>query len=146
VQYFTATDEQSECIIQNIEVMLRTCARDFQDSWSEALPLTEFSYNSSYQASIGMATFEALYGRPCRSPSCWAEVGKRGLLGPEIVQETSEKIRLIRERLLVAQSRQKSYADRRRRPLEFAVGDLVFLKVSPKKGNCSFWKEGQVGS
>ena len=77
------------------------------------MPLVEFSYNNSYQASIGMAPYEALYGRPCRSPSCWLEARERGVLGPEIVQETSEKISLIRERLLMAQSQQKSYANQR---------------------------------
>ena len=85
-----------------------------------------------------------MYGRPCRSPSCWLEAGERGVLGPEIVQETSEKIGLIRERLLLAQSRQKSYADQRRRPLEFEVGDFVFLKVSPKKGIMGFGKKGTL--
>ena len=82
--------------------MLRSYVLDFRGSWCEALSLVEFSYNNNYQASIGMALYEALYGRPCRSPSCWVEVGERGLLGPEIVQETSKKIKLIRERLLVA--------------------------------------------
>ena len=81
-----------------------------------------------------MAPYEALYGRPCRLPSCWVDTGERGLLGPKIVPETSEKIKLIKERLIVAQSRQKSYADQRRRPLEFAEGDFVLLKVLPKKG------------
>ena len=92
-----------------------------------------------------MAPYEALYGRPCRSLSCWVEDGERGLLGPEIVQETSEKIKLIKERLLVAQSQQKSYADQRRRPLEFAEGDFVFLKVSSKKGIVQFGKKGKLG-
>ena len=81
--------------------------------------VAEFAYNNGFQASIGMAPFEALYGRPCRSPVCWAEEGDKTLLGPEFVRETTEKVVLIRERLRVAQSRQKSYADRRRRPLEF---------------------------
>ena len=108
------------------------------------LPLIEFSYNNIFQASIGMAPYEALYGRPCRSPSCWLKAGERGVLGPEIVQETSEKIRLIRERLFSTQSRQKSYADQRRRPLEFDVGDFVFLKVSPMKSIMRFGKKGKL--
>ena len=107
------TDGQSERVIHILEDMLLACTLDFSGGWSDLLHLIEFSYNNSFQASIGMAPYEALYGRPCRSPSCWLEAGERGVLGPEIVQETSEKIGLIRERLLMAQSRQKSYADQR---------------------------------
>ena len=99
------TDGQSERVIQILEDMLRACTLDFKGSWSESLPLVEFSYNNSYQASIGMTPYEALYGRPCQSPSCWVEAGDRGVLGPEIVQETTENIHLIRERLLMEQSR-----------------------------------------
>jgi hypothetical protein len=88
--------------------------------------------------------YEALYGRPCRSPTCWDEIGERRLIGPELVQICSEKVDLIRQRLLTAQSRQKSYADRRRRPLEFEEGDYVFLKVSPSKGIMRFGKRGKL--
>ena len=91
----------------------------------------EFAYNNSYQASIEMAPYEALYGRKCRTPVCWDEVGERKLFGPELVQNTSEKVQLIRERLKAAQYRQKSYADKRRRELEFEVGDKVFIRISP---------------
>ncbi|CAM8920397.1 unnamed protein product [Rhodiola kirilowii] len=91
-----------------------------------------------------MAPFEALHGRKCRSPICWDDVGERQLLGPEIVRDTIEKIKLIRERLHVAQSRQKSYADIRRRDLEFQVGDHVFLKVSPTKGISRFGIWGKL--
>ena len=108
------------------------------------MPLVEFAYNKSYQASIGMTPYEALYGRLCRSPTCWLEAGESCMFGPEIVRETTEKIQLIRERLRTAQSRQKSYADRRRRPLEFQEGDYVFLKVSPKKGVFRFGKKGKL--
>ena len=106
--------------------------------------MLEFAYNNSYQASIGMAPYEALYGRPCRKPTCWLEAGESSLFGPEIVQETIEKIQLIRERLCMAQSRQKSYVDQRRRPLEFQKGDYVFLKGSPKKGVFRFGKKGKL--
>ena len=75
--------------------MLRACVLDFKGSWSNQFPLVEFAYNNSYQASIGMAPYEALYGRPCRSPTCWLEAGKRSLFRPEIVRETTEKIQLI---------------------------------------------------
>ena len=113
--------------------MLRACMLDFKGNWSNHLSLVEFAYNNSYQASIGMASYEALYGSPCRSPTCGLEVGESSMFGLKIVRKTTEKIQLIRERLRRAQSRHKSYADRQRRPLEFQEGDYVFLKVSPKK-------------
>ena len=108
------------------------------------MPLVEFAYNNSYHTSIGMAPYEALYGRPCRSSVCWSEVGKRQLLGPEIVQQYANKVDLIHRRLVTAHSRQKSYANQRRRPLEFLVGDFVFLKVSPTKGMMWFGKCGKL--
>ena len=132
-------DGQSERVIQVMEDML-----NFKGNWSNHLSLVEFMYNNSYQESIRMAPYEALYGRPCRSPTCWLEVGESSLFGPEIVLETTEKIQLIRERLRTTQSRQKSYADRRQRPLEFQDGDYVFLKVSPKKGVFRFGKKGKL--
>nr|GEU96854.1 hypothetical protein [Tanacetum cinerariifolium] len=105
-------------------------AADFQSCvrWDTHLPLVEFSYNNSYHTSIKCVPFEALYGRKCRSPVIWTEVGESQLIGPEIVQKTTEKIIQIKERLKTARSRQKSYADKRRKPLEFKVGDRVLLK------------------
>ena len=100
--------------------------------------------NNSYQASIQMALYEALYGRPCRSPLCWTEVGESSITGPDLVRDTFEKVSLIRQGLLTAQSRQKSYADARRRPLEFEVGDHVFLKVIPKRGVVRFGKREKL--
>jgi len=97
------------------------------------LPLVEFTFNNSYQSTIGMAPYEALYGRRCRTTICWDEVGERKLLGPELVQITVDKVKVIKERMKEAQDRQKSYADNRRRPLEFQIGDMVFLKVAPWK-------------
>ena len=91
-----------------------------------------------------MAPYEALYGRPCRSPLCWTEVGKSSITGPNLIRDTSEKVSLIRQSLLTAQSRQKSYADVRRRPLEFRVGDHVFFKVMPKRGVVRFGKRGKL--
>ena len=105
------TDGQSERTIQILEDMLRACVLDFHGTWEDHLPLVEFTYNNSYQVSIQMAPFEALYGRPCRSPLSWAEVGEIEALGPEFARETTEKVRLIRQRLLTAQSLQKGYAD-----------------------------------
>ncbi|GJW49911.1 putative reverse transcriptase domain-containing protein [Tanacetum coccineum] len=124
--------------------MLRACVIDFGGSWDRHLPLVEFSYNNSYHASIKAAPFEALYGRKCRSPVCWSEVGDSQLTGPEMIRETTEKIVQIKNRLLTARSRQKSYADVRRRPLEFNVGDKVMLKVSPWKGVIRFGKRGKL--
>ncbi|RVW60237.1 Transposon Ty3-I Gag-Pol polyprotein [Vitis vinifera] len=137
-------DGQSERVIQILEDMLRACVLDFGGNWADYLPLAEFAYNNSYQSSIGMAPYEALYGRPCRSPLCWIEMGESHLLGPEIVQETTEKIQLIKEKLKTAQDRQKSYADKRRRPLEFEEGDWVFVKVSPRRGIFRFGKKGKL--
>nr|GEW81948.1 putative reverse transcriptase domain-containing protein [Tanacetum cinerariifolium] len=104
--------------------------------WDRHLPLVEFSYNNSYHTSIKTALFEALYGRKCRSPICWAEVGDVQLTGPEIVHETTEKIIQIKKRIQAVRDKQKSYADRRRKPLEFEVGDKVMLEVSPWKEKC----------
>ena len=132
--YHPQTDGQTERVNQILEDMLRACAIELPGSWDKHLPLAEFAYNNSYQSSIGMAPYEALYGRKCRSPICWTEVSERAVIGPDIVDETTQKIEMIREKLLTAQSRQKSYADKRRRPLEFEEGDHVFLKVSPMTG------------
>ncbi|KAD6118870.1 hypothetical protein E3N88_10141 [Mikania micrantha] len=142
--YHPQTDGQTERTIQTLEDMLRACVINFGGNWDSHLPLVEFSYNNSYHASIGMASFEALYGRKCRSPICWTEVGDSQITGPEIIQETTDKIRHIRDNLLAARSRQKSYADKRRKPLEFEVGDMVLLKVSPWKGVVRFGKKGKL--
>ena len=130
--------------IQVLEDMLRACVLDLKGSWEEHLPLVEFSYNNSYQESIQMAPYEALYERPCQSSICWKEVGERSITGPDLIRDTSEKVVLIRKCLLMAQSRQKSYAYRRRRPLEFEVSDHVFLKMMPKRGVVRFSKQGKL--
>ena len=108
------------------------------------MPLIEFAYNNSYQASIQMAPYEALYGRPCRSPICWTEVGESSITGPDLIRDTSDKVGMIRKGFFTAQSRQKSYTDVRRRPLEFKAGDHVFLKVMPKRGVIRFGKRGKL--
>ncbi|GKV11068.1 hypothetical protein SLEP1_g22354 [Rubroshorea leprosula] len=138
------TDGQSERTIQILEDMLRAIVLDWKGSWDQHLSMGEFAYNNSYQSSIRMAPFEALYGRRCRSPVCWTKVGERSILGPELVQQSSEIVQLIKERLRVEQSRQKSYADKRRRDLEFEVGDHVFLKVSPTRGVLRFGIRGKL--
>ncbi|GKA04528.1 putative reverse transcriptase domain-containing protein [Tanacetum coccineum] len=104
--YHLETDGQSERTIQTLEDMLRACCLDFGKGWEKHLPLVEFSYNNSYHASIKATPFEALYGRKCRSPVCWAEVGDVQLTGPEIIHETTEKIVQIRQRLQAARDRQ----------------------------------------
>jgi len=132
--YHPQTDGQSERTIQSLEDLLRACVLDHMGSWSEMLPLVEFTYNNSYHTSIGMAPYEALYGRRCRMPLCWNQDGESLVLGPKFLQQTSEKVRAIQERMRATQSRQKSYVDRRRRPLEFEAGDHVFLRVTPTAG------------
>nr|GEV22068.1 putative reverse transcriptase domain, ribonuclease H-like domain, aspartic peptidase domain protein [Tanacetum cinerariifolium] len=142
--YHPKTDGQIKRTIQTLQDMLRACVIDFRNGWERHLPLVEFSYNNSYHASIKAAPFEALYGRKCRSPICWAEVGDAQLTGPEIIQETTEKIVQIKQRLQAARDRQKSYANVRRKPLEFQVGDKFMLKVSPWKGVVCFGKRGKL--
>ena len=144
--FHTQMDGRSEMTIQVLEDMLRACILNHKGSWEEHFPLVEFAYNNSYQVSIQMAPYEALYGRPCRSPLCWTEVGESSITGPDLIKDTSEKVSLIRQRLLTAQSRHKSYVDVRRRPLEFKVGDHVFLKVMPKRGVVRFGKRGKLSS
>ncbi|GJX30137.1 hypothetical protein Tco_0238216 [Tanacetum coccineum] len=120
--YHPQTDGQSERTIQTLEDMLRACVIDFGNA----------------------APFEALYGKKCRSPVCWAEVGEAQLNGPEIIHETTEKIFKIRDRMQAARDRQKSHADKRRRPFEFEIGDKVLLKVAPGKGVMQFGKRGKL--
>ncbi|GJX36787.1 putative nucleotidyltransferase, ribonuclease H [Tanacetum coccineum] len=144
IAYHPETDGQSKRTIQTLEDMLRACVLNFGKGWDRHLPLVEFSYNNSYHTSIKADPFEALYGRKCRSPICWAEVGDSQLTSPEIIHETTEKIVQIKSRIQAARDRQKSYADVRRKPLEFQVGDKVMLKVSPWKGVIRFGKRGKL--
>ncbi|XP_075478804.1 uncharacterized protein LOC142519654 [Primulina tabacum] len=113
-------------------------------SWELKLPLVDFTYHKSYQKSIGMAPYEALYGRKCRSPVYWDDVGERAELGPDIFSQTIELVVKIRDRMRTTQSRQKSYVDERGRDLEFAVRDHVFVKVAPIKGVMRFGKKGKL--
>nr|GEV64010.1 reverse transcriptase domain-containing protein [Tanacetum cinerariifolium] len=136
--YHLETDGQSERTIQTLEDMVHPCVINFGKGWVKHLPLCEFSYNNSYHASIKAVPYEALYGRKFRSSVCWAEVGEAQLTGPELIQETTEKIVLIKQRIQAAQDRQKSYADLKWKPMEFEVKDRVMLKVSPWKGVVRF--------
>jgi len=144
IAFHPQTDGQSERAIQILEDLLRACALKFSGNWEEHLPLVEFTYNNSYQTTIGMTPFEALYGRKCRTPLCWEEVGDIKLYGVELVQITTEKVRIIKDRMKVAQDRHKKYADIQRRPLEFCPGDKVFLKVAPLKHMLRFGMKGKL--
>ncbi|GKE75911.1 putative reverse transcriptase domain-containing protein [Tanacetum coccineum] len=144
IAYHPQTDGKSKRTIQTLKDMLCACAIDFGKGWVNHLPLVEFSYNNSYHTSIKAAPFEALYERKCRSPVCWVEVGEVQLTGPEIVQETNEKIIQIKQRIQAAPDRQKNYANFKRKPMEFQVGDKVMLKVSPWKGVVRFGKRGKL--
>jgi hypothetical protein len=124
--------------------MLRACA--FQDKlgWDKRLPYAEFSYNNSYQASLKMSLFQALYGRNCQTPLHWDQLGERQVFGPDILLEAEENIRMVQENLKTSQSRQQSYADIRRRDTSFKVGDYVYLKVSPIRGIKRFGVKGKL--
>nr|ABB46847.2 retrotransposon protein, putative, Ty3-gypsy subclass [Oryza sativa Japonica Group] len=140
--YHPQTDGQTERVNQLLEDMLRACALDFGGAWDKSLPYAEFSYNNSYQASLLMAPFEALHGRRCRTLLFWDQTGQRQLFGTEVLNEAEEKVRAARERLRIAQSRQKSCADNRRRELAFEAGDYVYLCVTPLRGvHCFQTKE-----
>ncbi|GJV16705.1 putative reverse transcriptase domain-containing protein [Tanacetum coccineum] len=138
------TDGQSERTIQTLEDMLRSCALEWTGNWDDYICLVEFAYNNSWHASIKCAPFEMLYGRKCRAPICWDQVGERVLEGPEMIEVTNEKVAVAREKLKEAQTRQKSYADKHRRLLEFQPGEHVFLKVSPTRGVRRFGIKGKL--
>ena len=124
--------------------MLRACVLSYSKKWDECLPLAEFSYNNSYQSSLQMAPFEALYGRRCRTPSNWSQAGERKIFGPDLVSEAEEQVRVIQINLKAAQSRQKSYADKKCQSVSFQVGDHVYLRVSPMKGVQRFGVKGKL--
>ena len=117
---------------------------DYEGSWDRHIPLVEFVYNNSFQSSIGMAPYEALYGRKCRTPLCWTELSEKKVIGSYLIQETEEKVKMIRERLKVATDRQKSYADMKRKDIRYEVSKKVFLKVSPWKKVMRFGKNGKL--
>ena len=138
------TDGQSERVIQIMEDKLRSCVIDYEGSWDRHIPLVEFVYNNSFQLSIGMAPYEALYGRKCRTPLCWTKLSEKKVIGPDLIQETEEKVKMIRERLKIANDRQKSYVDMKRKDIRYEIGEKVFLKVSSWKKVMSFWKKGKL--
>jgi hypothetical protein len=142
--YHPQTDGQTERVNQILEDMLRACVLHYDKNWDKCLPLAEFSYNNSYQSSPKMAPFEALYGRRCRTPLNWSQTGEREIFRPDLVLEAEEKVRVIKKNLEAAQARQKSYHDKRRKPLQFEVGYHVYLKVSPTKGEQRFGIKGKL--
>ncbi|WVZ84983.1 hypothetical protein U9M48_031948 [Paspalum notatum var. saurae] len=142
--YHPQTSGQVERVNQILEDMLRACALTYSTKWDECLPLAEFAYNNSYQRSLEMTPFEALYGRRCRTPLNWLELGERVTFGPDLVTQAEEQVKFIHSNLKRAQSRQKSYSDKRRRPLTFEEGDHVYLRVSPMKGVHRFGVKGKL--
>jgi hypothetical protein len=138
------TDGQTERVNQVLQDLLRACVLTYGSDWEKSLSYAEFSYNNDYQASLKMAPFEALYGRKCRTPLMWSEVGGRTFFGPAAIVEAEEHVAKVRENLKIAQSRQKSYADPKRRDVSFEVGDHVYLKVSPLRGTKRFHIRGKL--
>jgi hypothetical protein len=124
--------------------MLRACALQDQFKWEKRLPYAEFSYNNSYQASLKMSPFQALYGRSCRALLHWDQPREKQVLGPDILLEAKENIKMVWENLNIMQSRQRSNANTRRRELSFEVGDFVYLKVSPIRGVRRFGVKGKL--
>jgi hypothetical protein len=142
--YHPQTDGQTKRVNQILEDMLRACVLHYGKNWDKCLSLAEFSYNNSYQSSLQMAPFEALYGRRCRTPLNWSQAGERKIFGTDLVIEAEEKVSVIKRNIEAAQARQKSYLDKRRKPLQFEVGDHVYLKVSPTKGVQRFGLKGKL--
>jgi hypothetical protein len=142
--YHPQIDGQMERINQILEDMLRAYVIEYDKNWDKCLALAEFSYNKSYQSSLKMALFEVLYDRRCRTPLSWSQTGERKIFGPDLVTEAEEKVKIIQCNLKTTQSRRKSYADKRRKPLQFEVGDFVYLRVSPTRGVQRFGMKGKL--
>jgi hypothetical protein len=129
---------------QILEDMLRACDLQYGRSWDKSLSYAEFSYNNSYQESLKIASFEMLYGHRCQTPLFWNETREQKVFGSDILHEAEKQVHVVRENLRVVQSRQKSYADHRRRELSFEVGDFVYLEVSPMRGLWRFKVRGKL--
>jgi hypothetical protein len=138
------TDGQTERVNQVLEDLLRACVLTYGSDWEKSLSYAEFSYNNGYRARLKMAPFEALYDRKCRTPLMWSEVGERTFFGPATIAEAEENVAKVRENLKTAQSRQKSYADPKRRDVSFEAGEHVYLKVSPLRGTKRFHIRGKL--
>src|SRR3954466_7845322 len=142
--YHPQSQDQVERVNQVLEVMLRACVISFGKKWEESLPFAELSYNNSYQASLKMALFEVLYGRKCRTPLNWSETGERTLIGPEIIQHAEDQLRVIREHLKAAQSRQNSNYDRKHKEMIYQPGEQAYLHVTPMRGTHRFGIKGKL--
>ena len=124
--FHSQSDGQSERVIQILEDMLRSYVIDYVGSWDRHSPLVELVYNNSFQSSIGMTPYEALYERKCRTPLCWTELSEMKVIGPDLIQETKEKVKIIKERLKVATDRHKSYVDIKRKYIRYEIGEKCF--------------------
>jgi hypothetical protein len=144
--YHPQTDGQTERVNQILEDMLRACVMEYPGSWDKNLPWAKFSHNNNYQESLKMAPFKALYGWQCCTPLNWIEPGEKAIFGPDIVVEAEAMVHRIQENLKAAKLREESYANKRRRPLQFEIGDRVYLKVSPMKGVMRFGVKGKLSS
>ncbi|KAA3469597.1 Retrotransposable element Tf2 [Gossypium australe] len=144
IAFHSQTDGQSERVIQILEDMLRCCVLEFQGNWEKYLPLVEFAYNNSFQSRLKMAPYEALYGYKCQTPLYWRKLKENQIHGVDLVRETEEKVKVIRECLKAASVRQKSYSDLKRKEIEFQVDDKVFLKVSPWRKLLRFGRKGKL--
>jgi transposase InsO family protein len=122
--YHPQTDGQMERINKILEDMLRACVIQYDKNWDKCLALAEFSYNNSYQSSLKMAPFEALYSRRCRTPLRWSQTGERKIFGPNLVTDAEEKVKIIQSTLKAAQSRQKSYTDKQKNHCSFKLVTL----------------------
>jgi hypothetical protein len=139
------TDGQTERVNQVLEDLLRACVLTYGFDWEKSLSYAEFLYNNSYQASLKMASFEALYDRKCRTPLMWSEVGEQTFsVPPPLSKLRAENVTTVRENLKIAQSRQKSYADPKRKDVSVEVGEHVYLKVSPLRGTKRFHVKGKL--
>jgi hypothetical protein len=142
--YHPQTDGQTERVNQILEDMLTACVMKNQGCWDTYLPMAEFSYNNSYQESLKMARFEVLYRRRCRTPLNWIELGEKVIFGLDLVDEVEATLYRIQNNLKAVKLCQESYANKRHQPLQFEVGDHVYLKVSPMKGVNRFGMKGKL--
>jgi hypothetical protein len=142
--YHLLTDSQTERTNQILDDMLRACALKYGKSWDKSLPYAEFSYNNSYQASIEMAPYKALYGRQCQTPLFWSQTGESQLFGPEVLRDAKKQVQMVHESLNVDQTQQKSYANKWRRDLLFEINDFIYLKVSPMRDTHRFKVKGKL--
>src|SRR3954468_16540568 len=124
--------------------MLRACVISFGKNWEKSLPFAEFAYNNSFQSSLNMAPFELLYGRQCRTPLNWSETGERQFFGPDMIKEAEEQVRIVRDQLKAAQSRQKSYYDRHHRQESYNLDKKAYLRVNPLKRTQRFVIKGKL--